>query len=73
MDIGDEATLSNSPEDTCTVSAMEKEGVIGLSSDAFFYNNIPGDKLETRKEFVAATQGPIGEITNKTPTLPKIN
>ena len=56
--IGDDATLSNSPEDTCSLYAVIRHGQRGISTGAFFYDNVPGDKPQTVDDFIAAEPAP---------------
>ena len=73
MDIGDEATLMNSPEDSCTIHAVRKDGVAGIASSAFFFSNLPDAKPETRDEFVPAGPPPSnGDISTVPPTVPNV-
>lgn len=54
MAIGDKASLSNSPEDSCSVEAVVKNGRRGLLARAFFFANLPGGKPQTAEEFTPA-------------------
>lgn len=73
MDIGDEASLMNSPDDSCTIHAVRKDGVAGIASSAFFFSNLPDAKPETSDEFVPAEPPPSNsDISTEAPIVPNV-
>jgi hypothetical protein len=58
MAIGDNASLWNSPEDTCILHAVIEDGRLGIATGASFYDNIPGHQPITQDDFLPAEPAP---------------
>ncbi len=56
--VGDSAVLPVTPENTCTLYVALKDGVLGVTTHAFFYGNIAGDAPMSEDDFTPAVRDP---------------